>query len=196
VNINIGNGSNNNIGNNLGNNNLYNKAAKTDKSIASGVGNRDMSKMNVGGQPGKTPTQRPSTGNISNKAPGTAGNAGTANRLPDGKPATADKTRPSTKPSTEPNNVFADRDGNVYQKDKGGNIQQNKGGNTWDKPANIPSTKPSVDSRDRVNNKVNNYSPPAYKPPTARPAPSSRPTPSAKPAARPAPSARPAGVKR
>jgi hypothetical protein len=174
--INVGGDVNINIGNNVASgNNLYNKAKNTDKSISSGVGNKDVSKMNMGNKPGSQNNNKPGTGNARPSTSGTA-NPGINNNT--GRP-----NKDAGRPSTQPNNVFADRDGNVYQKDKTGNIQQNKGGNNWSKPAQpstnnrMPST---MDQRDRGASKTKNYNQ------MSRPAPSSRPMPTSRPASMPA----------
>lgn len=179
VNINVG----NNVGNKVNGNNLYNKAKTKDKSISSGIGAKDMSKVNVGSRPGTQPSSRPAT------KPGTNPVA-----KPSSKPATNPAAKPGTnpaarpapgnvpnkvagKPSNQPNNVFADRDGNVYQRDKSGSIQQNKGGNTWGNmnPGSNNRMNPNtMDNRNRGNNRAKNY--PQYNRPSSRPAPSSRPS--------------------
>jgi hypothetical protein len=187
--INVGGDVNINIGNNVASgNNLYNKAKANDRSISSGVGNRDVSKMDMGGRPGAGNANKGGAGNArpapgGNVRPDAGNNARPApgGALPNDRPS-----KDMGRPSSQPNNVFADKNGNVYQKDKTGNIQQNTGGNNWGKPSTpvtndrMPST---MDNRDRGSNKANNFN--QMSRPSTSPMPSTRPAPA--PAARPAP---------
>ena len=127
-----------NVGNNNGNTNIT-------------INNNQNNIYRPNNRPGNN--ERPGivsrTDNNNNNRPG-------SNYRPDNNNNNSNN-RPNSKPSIAPNNVFADKDGNVFQKDKNGTInQRDNSSNTWKKSPE-PTINRDVQSRDRGNQRTNNF---------------------------------------
>jgi hypothetical protein len=163
-----GNNVGNNFGNNNGNtnitinnnqNNLYRPNNRPGNNDRPGIVNRPDNNNN--NRPGSN--YRPdNNNNNSNNRPGNNNNKG-GNGVMGGN-NNNNNNRQSSNPSTAPNNVFADKDGNVFQKDKNGTVnQRDNSTNTWKKTPESTINR-DAQSRDRGNQRTNNFNN-ATKPP-------------------------------
>ena len=160
--------NNNNNGNRPGNNNNgYNNGNNNNNNgNRPGNNNNGNNNNNNGNRPGNNNNGYNNGNNNSNNGGNRTGNNNNNN--------SNNNNRPNAKPANNTaNNVFADRDGNVFQKDNKGNVnQRDNKTNSW-KPDKNPSQGSNINrdmqSRDRSNQRSNNFNQSQNRTPAPRP---------------------------
>jgi hypothetical protein len=164
-NVNMGNNINININSN--NNNIYrpnrpgNNGGSNRPGIVTKPGNNRPGTINR--RPGSnygTGNQRPGLGNGNNNLPNRPG-AGNNGPL---------QNRPNARPANGTNNVFSDKQGNIFQTDRNNNIRQRDNRNNSWQPTQNNEIRRDIQSRDRGNQRTNNFNQMQNRTPASRPA--------------------------